>query len=342
MTWVIRLFAAASLSLSMLVSAPASARVEKITVHGKSLEGNLEGNSADRTVLVLLPPSYDKAKARRYPVLYFLHGYNSQAEGTVAWTKMEQRQLAAMKATGKEFIVVAPDTDTLMSGSMYSNSVTVGNFEDFITKDLIAYTDSHYRTVAKRESRGLFGHSMGGYGTLRIAMHHPELYSAIYALDPCCLLPRQITAEQSQKYEGLTPDQVAKGDFGIRTTYAVAAAWSPDPSKPPFYVDLPTTNGVLDPLVIAEWYANAPTAMVPQFLPALKSLTAIGMETGAKDFVKTDVEAMHAQFLKYGLKHDWFFHDGDHGSKVSEDLEKIVFPFFVKHLVFPGRGPAKK
>jgi hypothetical protein len=47
---------------------------------------------------------------------------------------------------------------------------------------------------------------------------------------------------------------------------------------------------------------------------------------------------MHAQFLKYGLKHDWFFHDGDHGSKVSEDLEKIVFPFFVKHLVFPGQG----
>jgi len=340
--WIVRLITAVSLSLLMLVSVPASARVEKIVVHGPSLEGNLEKNSTDRTVLVLLPPSYDTAKARRYPVLYFLHGYNSQAEGTVAWTKMEERQLAAMKATGREFIVVAPDTDTLMSGSMYSNSVTVGNFEDFIAKDLIAYIDSHYRTVAKRDSRGLFGHSMGGYGTLRIAMHHPELFRAIYALDPCCLLPRQITAEQSQKYEGLTPDQVAKGDFGIRTTYAVAAAWSPDPNKPPFYADLATNNGVLDPLVIAEWYANAPTAMIPQFLPALKSLDGIGMETGSKDFVKTDVEAMHAQFLKYGIRHDWYFHDGDHGSKVSEDLEKIVFPFFVRHLVFPSQGPAKK
>jgi S-formylglutathione hydrolase FrmB len=331
------MIAAVSLSLLMLVAAPASARVERITVHGKSLEGNLEGNSADRTVLVLLPPSYDTAKRRRYPVLYFLHGYNSQAVGTVEWTKMEQRQVAAMKATGREFIIVAPDTDTVMSGSMYSDSPTVGNFEEFITQDLIAYVDSHYRTVAKRESRGLFGHSMGGYGTLRIAMHHPELYSAIYALDPCCLLPRQITAEQSRKYEGLTPAQVAKGDFGIRTTYAVAAAWSPDPNKPPFYADLPTEKAVLDPLVIAEWYANAPTAMAPQFLPALRSLTAIGMETGSKDFVKADVEAMHAQLLKFGIKHDWYFHDGDHGSKVSEDLEKIVFPFFAKHLVFPGQ-----
>ena len=123
-----RLIARLAFALAVLIalSAPASARVEKIIVHGRSLEGNLERNSADRTVLVLLPPSYDKAKTRRYPVVYFLHGYNSQAEGTVAWTKMEERHKAAMAATGREFIVVAPDSDTLLHGSMYSDSVTVG------------------------------------------------------------------------------------------------------------------------------------------------------------------------------------------------------------------------
>lgn len=252
-----------------LIAAPATAHVDKIIVHGRSLEGNFEHNSADRTVLVLLPPSYDHAAKRRYPVLYFLHGYNSQAEGTVAWTKMEQRQLAAMKATGREFIVVAPDSDTLMGGSMYSNSVTVGDFEDFIAKDLIAYIDSHYRTVARRESRGLFGHSMGGYGTLRIAMKHPELFSAIYALNPCCLLPRKITAEEGRKFEALTPEQVAKGDFMIRANFAVAAAWSPDPGKPPFYADLATRNGEIDPLVVAKWDANAPVAMLAQYIPAM-------------------------------------------------------------------------
>src|SRR5918911_822283 len=88
--------------VALMVALPAQARVEKITVHGRSLEGNLEGNSADRIVLVLLPPSYDAAKARRYPVVYFLHGYNSQAEGTVAWTKMEERHNAARAATGRE------------------------------------------------------------------------------------------------------------------------------------------------------------------------------------------------------------------------------------------------
>jgi enterochelin esterase-like enzyme len=322
------------LALALTAAMPASARVEKITVHGRSLEGNLEHNSADRTVVVLLPPSYDAAKARRYPVLYFLHGYNSQAVGTVEWTHMEQRQLAAMRATGKEFIIVAPDSDTLMGGSMYSSSVTTGDFEDFIAKDLIAYVDSHYRTIARRESRGLFGHSMGGYGTLRIGMKHPELFAAIYALNPCCLLPRDVTAEQARKFESMTPEQVAKGDFMTRANFAVASAWSPDPNKPPFFADLATENGVIDPLVVAKWAANAPVAMVPQYVPALRSLRAIGMETGAKDFVRRDVLAMHAELLRFGIAHDWTDHDGDHGNRVSERLETVVFPFFARYLDF--------
>jgi len=54
--------------------------IERITVHGRSLEGNLEGDSPDRPVIVYLPPSYEKETARRYPVLYYLHGYTATAE----------------------------------------------------------------------------------------------------------------------------------------------------------------------------------------------------------------------------------------------------------------------
>jgi S-formylglutathione hydrolase FrmB len=334
----VRLVGSIVAGLIVLAAAfPAQARVEKITVHGRSLEGNLEGNSADRIVLVLLPPSYDKAPKRRYPAVYFLHGYNSQAEGTVAWTKMEERHNAAMAATGREFIVVAPDNDTLLHGSMYSDSVTVGNFETFNTTELITYIDSHYRTIARRASRGLFGHSMGGYGTLRLGMKHPELYSAIYAMNPCCLQPRSITAEDGRKYEDLTPETLKKADFGAQTSWAVAVTWSPNPNKPPFYADMATNDGVLDPLVIAKWGANAPVAMVPQYVPALRSMTAIGMDTGDKDFVNGDVKAMHAELLEFGIKHDWELYEGDHGNRVSERLEKVVFPFFVKHLAFTAR-----
>jgi S-formylglutathione hydrolase FrmB len=327
-------FGAVAAALLTVTAVPVHARVEKISVHGKSLEGNLEGNSADRTVMVLLPPSYDTAKNRRYPVVYFLHGYNSEAEGTVAWTKMEERHKAAMAATGREFIVVAPDNSTLLRGSMYSDSVTVGNFETFTAKELVSYIDRHYRTIARRESRGLFGHSMGGYGTLRLGMKHPDTYSAIYAMNPCCLMPRPFSAEEGRTYEGLTPETLKTADFGAQTTWAVAVTWSPNPNKPPFYADMATKDGVIDPLVIAKWAANAPVAMVPQYLHALRSMTAIGIDTGDKDFVHGDDEAMHAELLKFGISHRWELYEGDHGNRVSERLEKVVFPFFTRNLKF--------
>ena len=54
--------------------------VERIKIHGKALEGNLEGDAVDRDVLVFLPPSYAREKSRRYPVVYALHGYSIGAE----------------------------------------------------------------------------------------------------------------------------------------------------------------------------------------------------------------------------------------------------------------------
>src|SRR5579883_1675200 len=136
--------------------------VEKIKV-GKSLEGNLEGDSPDRDVFVYLPPSYTTDPNRRYPVVYFLHGYGVEAERY--WNLMTvpataDREMGSGKI--REFILVHPDADTIYNGSMYSNSPTTGNWEAYITQDLVSFIDTHYRTIADRDSRGLAGHSMGG------------------------------------------------------------------------------------------------------------------------------------------------------------------------------------
>jgi S-formylglutathione hydrolase FrmB len=64
---------------------------------------------------------------------------------------------------------------TLHNGSMYSSSVTTGDFELFIARDLVAYVDAHYRTIPERQNRGLVGHSMGGYGATRIGMKHSDV-----------------------------------------------------------------------------------------------------------------------------------------------------------------------
>ena len=127
-------------------------------------KGNLEGNAVDRDALVFLPPSYAKEKARRYPVVYALHGYSIGAEQWAAEIHVPQTIEGAFAQGAKEMIVVLPDSKTVHNGSMYSSSVTTGDFEHYVAKDVVAYVDAHYRTMPRRESRGLVGHSMGGYG----------------------------------------------------------------------------------------------------------------------------------------------------------------------------------
>src|SRR5215831_19312390 len=160
---------------------PRADAVEHIKVHGPALEGNLEGDSPDRDVTVYLPPSYATARARRYPVVYLLHGYG----GTDAnWTgqqvnlpEIADRLVAA--GSVREMIVVMPNAFSLHKGSMYSNSVTSGDWETYVARDLVAYIDSHYRTIADRMSRGLAGASMGGYGAIRIGMKRPDVFSSL-------------------------------------------------------------------------------------------------------------------------------------------------------------------
>src|SRR6202167_6105574 len=134
--------------------------VEHIKVHSPAIEGNLEGETADRDVIVFLPPSYGKEKHRRYPVVYALHGYSIGAEQWTHEIHVPQTIEGAFASGAKEMIVVLPDSKTEHGGSMYSSSVATGDFETFISRDVVAYIDAHYRTIPDRMSRGLVGHSM--------------------------------------------------------------------------------------------------------------------------------------------------------------------------------------
>src|SRR4029079_10619536 len=129
-----------------------------------------------------------------------------------------------------EMIVVLPDSKTLHNGSMYSSSVTTGDFENFIARDVVAYVDAHYRARASRESRGLAGHSMGGYGATRIGMKHADVFGSLYIMSPCCLSPRggggrgAPGANQAATEEALaaikTPAGSATLPFGLRAQLA--------------------------------------------------------------------------------------------------------------------------
>ena len=163
--------------------------VEHIKIHGTALEGNLEGEAVDRDVIVFLPPSYQKESKRRYPVVYALHGFFIGADQWSHEIHVPQTIEGAFAQGSLEMIVVLPDSKTIYNGSMYSSSQTTGDFEKFIYHDVVAYIDAHYRTIPDRRSRGLAGHSMGGYGASRIGMKHPEVFGALYIMSPCCMSP---------------------------------------------------------------------------------------------------------------------------------------------------------
>ena len=225
--------------------------VERIKIHGKSLEGNLEGDAVDRDVFVFLPPSYSKETHRRYPVVYALHGYSIGAEQWTHEIQVPQTIEGAFAQGAKEMIVVLPDSKTVHNGSMYSSSVTTGDFENFIAHDVVSYIDAHYRTMPSRLSRGLVGHSMGGYGASRIGMKHSDVFGSLYIMSPCCMSARPAgpgNPELEKSLEAVkTPEDSAKLLFFARAQLASAAAWSPDPKNPPLYLDLPSKDGVPQP-----------------------------------------------------------------------------------------------
>jgi len=311
--------------------------VEHIKVHGKSLEGSLEGDSADRDVFVFLPPSYGKEKSRRYPVVYALHGYSIGAEQWTHEIHVPQTIEGAFANGAKEFIVVLPDSKTVHNGSMYSSSVTTGNFEQFIAHDLVAYIDSNYRTIPNRESRGLVGHSMGGYGATRIGMKHAHVFGALYIMSPCCLSPRPAptSPELVKALEAVkTPADSAGLPFMARATLATAAAWSPNPQNPPLYFDLPIKDGEARPEILAKWWANAPLAFIDQYIGNLRRYRAISIDVGDQDGLKVDTEKLHQVLDTYGIANSFEVYSGTHTSRVADRVQNHVMPFFSKALCF--------
>ncbi|MXP40403.1 esterase [Altererythrobacter soli] len=324
---------AAAVLATMPAAAQDTARIELKTIHSPSIEGNLEGNDHMRGVYVVTPPGYDENPEKRYPVVYFLHGYWAPLEAQQQGFRIHEAVQAAAEA-GNEVIMVMPDGFSKLRGGFYSSSPTVGDYESFVAKDLVAWVDANLRTIPERASRGLAGHSMGGYGTIRLAMKHPETFSSIYMMSACCLDPMPLDAATAAQIEAMTEADIAKAEFGELAPVSTLATWSPDP-KGEGFLKADTglrADGTLDPLVNYRIAANSPLVLLPQYLPALNSLEAFAMEIGDKDFLLEGNRLFREELDRFGVKYDFELYEGDHGNRIAERIRTEVLPFFGKHL----------
>jgi len=253
-------------------------------IHSPSLEGNLLGDPATRPLLVYLPPSYETSPERRYPTVYLLHGFvTNHLCFTSSGVNNAMKILAGIDlgadvgsitegllAAGKmdELIIVLPNAANSFAGGMYERSALIGDYRDYIAKDLVAYVDSKYRTIADSSARGIAGHSMGGYGALSLAIEYPEVFGAVAALSPalCDMEENTGVNDYLGKYPlvqglpvpGYTSEDmwnVFLGYFDVEWLYAIGAAWTPNLENPPFYVDLPVQypGPTINTEVLDQW-----------------------------------------------------------------------------------------
>jgi S-formylglutathione hydrolase FrmB len=228
-----------------------------------------------------------------------------------------------------------PDAMTLHGGSFYSSSPTIGDWESFVAEDLVAYVDARYRTVPAREARGLMGHSMGGYGALRIAMKRPGVFDSVYAMSACCLFPRGAGPFAAELEQVETVEQARAAPRDWRNQLAAAAAWAPNPDAPPLYLDLPSRNGAPRPEVLAELAANAPLAMLAQHVSALSTYDALALDIGDADELLEGNRGLDMLLTRFRVEHSFEVYEGDHVNRIAARFEGTVLPFFSERLAKP-------
>ncbi|KAA2219109.1 alpha/beta hydrolase [Maribacter flavus] len=332
------------LSLTSLLSAQEvfQGKVVLDSIYSKNLENDL-GENPTRKVSVYLPPNYDGSETR-YPVIYFLHGFLNDNSLMDYMKDLLDYAIAAEKID--PFILVIPDQRTTYDGSFYSNTGVFGNWEDFTAYDLVSYMDKNYRTLAKPGSRGITGHSMGGYGALKIAMKHPDIFQTVYALSPGALTivreygPNSNTYVEFSKMK--TIEDLSKSYFG-KVIMAFGRSWSPNPNKPPFYFDLPfeyvNDEIAANPEVLQKWYSEMPVHMIDEYMENLNALRAIKFDWGRNAGERFTIQCkMFSQRLEnVGVKHFAEEYIGNHTNNIyTEDgrIPQQMLPFFDYYLDF--------
>ncbi len=312
------------------------------SLYSENLENDF-GESPKRAVSVYLPPGYEDS-GKRYPVIYFLHGF--LGNHVIFEPFKDALDFAIQTKRIRPFILVVSDQRTAYDGSFYSNTGVYGNWEDFTAFDLVEYTDENYRTIADKDSRGITGHSMGGYGALKLAMHHPDIFSSVYALSPGALAIVREYGPNSDTYRELseisTLEELNERYFA-KAMVAFARSWSPNPDNPPFYCDMPFTYEndelIIHKDVLEKWHANMPVHMIEDNLDNLLKLTAIKLDWGRNAGERfTQQCIMFSQRLENaGIEHFAEEYIGTHVSGIYQRDGRIpqsMLPFFDYYLEF--------
>ncbi len=346
--WV-ALFAAAIPEQASAAGTVVNAEMESI-----ALAGNLIGIDPERRIRIYLPPGYQRGSAR-YPVIYYIHNNHWSANRLFEENRLqdfveraiERRQLG-------EVILVAGDFTTPTGWNFFGNDRVAGRWIDHISGELVPFVDARFRTQATPASRGITGDFFGAFAAVKMAMLHPDMFGAVYALHPVgagsglqpgLWRPNWQVVHSARTWEDLRRDTYAP------VFVAMAQAYLPNPSRPPFFCDfiVEPQDGKLAPHtanIIAMTTRFHLDSLLREHAEGLKRLRGLKIDWGRHDATPAHVysnQAFSAKLESFGIPvfaeeyagNEWNRLWVPHG-RVEADL----LPFFAEFL--EGAAPASR
>jgi putative tributyrin esterase len=260
--------------------------------------------------LVYLPPSYSIAPARRFPVLYLLHGLHGNEGDWVAQGDLDVIADSLIAGGMPETIIVMPDgddgfftnwsrspgyaacaADSTREESAATFCVRRSDYGDYIARDLVGWVDGHYRTLADRAHRGVAGLSMGGTGALTLALSYPAVFRAVLALSPP-VMPLYVGPHPYRPPARLA---TTLADWEQARGYPLNAAW-----RARWGAD---TSG---------WWRQDPARTVQRLLRAGAAMPAVRIDEGMGDPYLDENRAFDALLTQLGVAHQYHEYPGGH------------------------------
>jgi S-formylglutathione hydrolase len=330
--------------------------LNSVKIPAPSLADNLVGEAAEREITVYLPPAYS-TPGKRFPTVYYLPGYGDS--GMIGFYLPKDLDKLIQGNKTQDMIVVVADGISRMGGSFYANSPVTGNWEDFIAQDVVDYVDSHFRTLAQPASRGITGHSMGGFGALNIAMHRPDVFGAVYSMSPGLfdenglresqMFSSDSVIERFVDYENaladLPADEAQHKMFSSPQQFALSYgyAFAPNPDRQPPYYNYPFTavDGQLvrDDAVWQKWESGfgGIAAEATQYKDNWLKLKGIVVDYGEYDeyaWIPKGCVYFGEQLTAAGIPVKVESFKGSHQSDLGDRIRDYMFPFFSTTLTF--------
>ncbi|WP_338874611.1 alpha/beta hydrolase-fold protein [Spirosoma sp. SC4-14] len=227
---------------------------------------------------VYLPPDYYTSN-RRYPVVYLLHGYGDNETSWIQFGEADRIADAGIRSGElPPMIIVMPDAGTTFYINDYQNKI---RYEDMFVQELIPHIDSMFRTRTQREFRSVSGLSMGGFGSLTLAMHHPELFSGCAALSA-----------------------------GIRTDEAFASI--PDERYDAVFAPVFSGPAKGENRLTLTWKRNSPITLAQSAPEGDLIKVRWYIDCGDDDALSAGNAMLHLAFLDRKIPHEYRVRDGGH------------------------------